>query len=201
MPIKNRLGWTTFFGGILCGLIIGAFFTLFLLSWQKAAWQLNWKNEIGFGDLFNFLSNIFIAVVIAFLLTQYIQKFIADKRSEKNILMTIIEGAESSLESLHQLFITCCDENKITAANHRQILTKQRELSNRLSLSQSCLDKCKYHFDVVEIQKEQTEYKKILTGDSFDKKKYKPNDKASAERHYLRMKEQLQNLTIDINKA
>jgi hypothetical protein len=102
---------------------------------------------------------------------------------------------------LHQLFITCCDENKITAVNHRLIKTKQKEFSNRLSLTQSCLDKCKYDFDVVEIQQEQTDYKKVLTGDSFDKKKYKPNDRETAEKHYLRMKEQLKNLTIDINKA
>lgn len=201
MPIKNKLGWTTFIGGIVCGLTLGVFATVFLLTWWKSGWQLTWKNEVGFGDLFNLVSNIFITVVIAFLLTQYLQKFIADKRSEKDILITIIEEAEVSLETLHQLFISCCDENKISVDNHRLIKSKQKELSNRLSLTQSCLDKCDYEYNVIEVQKEHTEYKKILTGSSFDQKKYKLTDRETAEDRYLRMKEQLQNLTIDINKV
>jgi hypothetical protein len=201
MPIKNRLGWTTFITGTVCGVSLGAFITFFLLSWWKADWQLTWKNEIGFGDLFNFLSNIFITVVIAFLLTQYIQKFIADKRSEKDILIGIVEEAAQSLDFLHNKFVDCCNNKKLTNDDQQIIKNKQKELSNRLHSAQSALVKCAYDFSVIEVQKDHTKYKDIITGNNFAKKLYIASDKEEAETLYLKMKQNLQNLIIDINKV
>ena len=201
MPIKNKLGWITFIGGIICGLILGIFLTAFVLAWWKAGWQLVWKNEVGFGDLFNLISNITITVFIAFLLQQYLQKFISDKRTEKDILISVIEEVENSLDFLHEKFIDCCDDKKLTPDDQQIIKNKQRDLSNRLHFAQQSLEKCAYTFDVTEIQKEHTKYKEVVTGESFDKKLYLNADKETAEKIYLKMKQDLQNMIIDINKV
>lgn len=190
----KRLLWVSLIIAVfLIGLFLGHYATRF--------YTLEFKKELGLGDLINFIA----VIVVAFVLQNYIQKRFGNERAEKDHVIDLIKEPMSYLKDSRSTFTNAYEKKKpVTREDQKVIKAQIRNLSNSIVLLKETLTECNNQDGVAECVKLEgfyRDYKDALTGRSFPTKSYDSDAYADAEKAYGQAVSLLNNLRINVNRT
>ncbi|MEO8649176.1 MAG: hypothetical protein ABI539_08425 [Acidobacteriota bacterium] len=177
--------------GLLGGLLLGYFGRQWI--------SIDFKRELGLGDVLNFA----ITLVFAFVLQNYLQKRFGNERAEKEHLIDLIKDSITFLRDTRTAFMATYDSKKILPEDAKAIKALLRNLINSIELLKGLLNTCGYNSEGSECSNIETlylEYKRILTGGSFPTKPYDGGQFSDAEKAYGQLNSKLNHLRITLNR-
>src|ERR1044072_568404 len=135
----SRFAWWVTSGAFaLLGWFVGYF--------GREILTLNFKKELGLGDVLQFVTTIFIAV----LLGTYLQQKYGNKRIEKDIIIDQIREAKSLAKDVRELFFKCFNERSVSKDGFKAINGSFRNLSRAILLIEKALEHCRNNLSNME---------------------------------------------------
>lgn len=172
---------------------------LFFGHYATRFYTLEFKKELGLGDLINFA----IAIIFAFVLQNYFQKRFGNERAEKDHIFDLIKEPIGFIKESRSIFIISYEKKRISKDDEKAIKALLRNLSNSIGLLRETLDHSKYSAEVVDCKTLETyyrEYKEALTGRNFPTKPYDGDAFSDAEKYSGQAVSLLNRMHIKLNR-
>jgi len=164
---------------------------------------VTFKLEVGFTDLFNFLTN----VIFVFLLTQYFNKIFTDRRSVKENIKDRCKIVLLKLEECQELFENLFDRDKsklftelekVDMRRHVKAFRKSTEVMIE-TIQDTPYSKSDGEWANIETMRSTFWY--ALTGDSLDAGHYDITDQRLVDKTYRNIRREINKVIISIDLA
>ena len=152
-------------GGILvvAGVVIG-------MGLQHYYPQFSFEDKIDIVGLATLVVTIFLAVYIPI----FLERNMHNKRSEKDVIIRKIEALQGTIRTVNHTVAECVQKQTVSSTNKALIVNMFTTISNELDTIIKLSDLCKkdkFNKDFEEIKSIRYQYRKMVTGGDFDKRR------------------------------
>lgn len=193
MDLIKRIFSSTLLLGILIGIIVGFFMSI--------TYNIPFEDKINPVDF----ANLFLTLILALLLTYFIQPKIENTRVEKDLHIEQLKTIKSLAKDIYSLFTENYDQSPLTSESKRKFVDSFRSLSNQVNLFFGQATFC--NSDYILVQKQDIiqhlfRYKAALTGGRFNNHgfAYNTGGFAKYESQYINFTRRIDQLILEINR-
>ena len=151
------------------------------------------------------LSTLVVTIFLAVYIPIFLERNMHNKRSEKDVIIHKIEALQATIRSVNHTVAECVQKQTVSSANKALIVNLFTTISNELDTIIKLSDLCKkdkFNKNFEEIKSIRYQYRKMVTGGEFDKRrdfKFSMLDKKEEEKIYHQFDKALCVLIFKVN--
>lgn len=160
------------------------------------------EDKINIVDVVTLLATVFLAIYIP----NFLEKYIQDRRSEKDVVIRKVEQLQNSFKEVNNLVNVCYQTGSVTQSHSQLIIGRFTTISTELDTTKTLLDYCfpsKFTTELNNLITFRRRYKNIVTGGRFQQSNYKYDavTKSEEERLFGSIDREICLMIIKINRA